>query len=267
MRNTRSADFDDSIRAFHTFLLERKSAAKFCSLDFPSSDDATLVLGWQYVDANETAIFIPGWTANYTMRPWDSSVVSVEYLSCTDRTSPQEEKQARVCGNLDLGEGCRSGSVTPFSRSDLSICHLGEPITDVDFSKENMVCVSKQGYAWGFSSYVTAVGVILEMSWIAICTLMGCHASWRSKLLRNGRPGAGLLRSVLDLAETLNRDLGTNTCAYTNEELAKGVASLPPIRYTIEDKDEGKVLHIGLVSGDAIMQKMSINPDKLYGSA
>jgi hypothetical protein len=56
----------------------------------------------------------------------------------------------------------------------------------------------------------------------------------------------GIIRTILDLSECLNRDLGLDTSWYTERQLEKGLLGHHSVGYAIYDKDnvEG---HIGLV--------------------
>jgi hypothetical protein len=124
------------------------------------------------------------------------------------------------------------------------ICYRGDIIPYDWLNNDNMPCVSDRGYAWGFSSFITLVGLVLEAIWAIACWPIWLDANVNSELLRHGRSGAGVIRSVLDLAESLNRDLGADTCAYSDGELAQALQKCELVRYTIQT--EGNVSHIGL---------------------
>lgn len=65
---------------------------------------------------------------------------------------------------------------------------------------DNLVCISEEGYVWGFLSVVTLIGIILEVCWTLGCFGMLLDVHINSTLFRVNRPGSGLVRNILDVA-------------------------------------------------------------------
>lgn len=143
------------------------------------------------------------------------------------------------------------------------VCYRGSPITYDWFSNDNMLCVGSRNYIWGFSAFLTMVGLAMESAWALGCWAMWLDANVNSKLLKHRRTGAGVIRSVLDLAESINRDLGDSTCVYCNKELEKSLDIFEHIGYSVDRKGDG-VRHIGIV-GESQKRREELNEFELYG--
>jgi hypothetical protein len=71
----------------------------------------------------------------------------------------------------------------------------------------------------------------------------------------------GIIRTILDLSESLNRDLGPDTSWYTERQLEKGLSGHHSVGYAICDKDNVKG-HIGLVplpEGDLTERRLLVD--------
>lgn len=80
---------------------------------------------------------------------------------------------------------------------------------------------------------------------------MDCWGLWldanvNSELLKMRRTGYGAIRSALDLSESVNRDLGNSSSAYSDKELEKALDGCDKVGYAVEDS--GGVSHIGIAS-------------------
>ncbi|KAK5661849.1 hypothetical protein OQA88_9953 [Cercophora sp. LCS_1] len=144
---------------------------------------------------------------------------------------------------LEFNRDCRWFS----SLLDECICYKGKPVTE-DFRVESrLICTNGDRYYWGFSGFITLVGLILETVWciVGVCLL---HSSNRgSALIRNGRPATGVIRGILDVAEVINEQLGDNTCLYGDQELKEELSYAAPVGYAITERKDG-VRHLGLAS-------------------
>jgi hypothetical protein len=116
-------------------------------------------------------------------------------------------------------------------------CYKGEPLPSGWLSQDRLVCVSSPGYVWGFSSALTAMGLLLELIWAAGCWAVWFDAREHSRLGRRGRGSIGQLRSALELAEAIGRDLGPHAAAYSDGRLRKYLARCPPVGYVVQEKD------------------------------
>ncbi|ROV94984.1 hypothetical protein VMCG_08360 [Cytospora schulzeri] len=148
------------------------------------------------------------------------------------------------------------------------LCY-GDSLLTEDFrgdNDENLICISEEGYVWGFSSVVTLVGIILEVCW-----MLGCFGMWmdvhiNSTLFRMNRPSSGTVRNLLDIAGAIQRDLGGDTGAYRDRELKKALEECPPVGFEVVD-DGGKVDRIAMVSMPGVRRRSSrvkIEANRLY---
>ncbi|KAI0182931.1 hypothetical protein EV127DRAFT_414649 [Xylaria flabelliformis] len=92
-------------------------------------------------------------------------------------------------------------------------------------------------------------------------------AEWQdgSNLIEHNRRNVGTVRHILDLAETINGDLGPNTSVYTDEELQGALLKCPPVGYEVESRNGLK--HIGLVTiphGSRRREKIDMHFDDTY---
>lgn len=136
-----------------------------------------------------------------------------------------------------------------FTNDGACLCY-GDTLLTSDFrgdKGDNLICISEEGYVWGFSSVIMLVGIILEVCW-----MLGCFGMWldvhiNSMLFRMNRPGSGMVRNILDVAGAIQRDLGGDTGAYGDRELVKELERCQPVGFEVVD-DGGKVDRIAIVS-------------------
>jgi hypothetical protein len=81
--------------------------------------------------------------------------------------------------------------------------------------------------------------------------------------MRKGRK-FGTWRAVLDLAESLNRDLGPHTCDYSEEEIEDAIKEQSSVRYRVDPGNDG-VAHIGLSSSKIGREPFKLDWDQEYG--
>jgi hypothetical protein len=108
------------------------------------------------------------------------------------------------------------------------------------------------------------VGLILEAIWAIGCWVVWLDANVNSQLVKHRRRAGGTVRNVLDLAESVNRDLGTNTCAYGDEELAAALEQCEPVGYSVDASTGCE--HIGITS-EGIRQRPVISYEVVYGTS
>jgi hypothetical protein len=73
----------------------------------------------------------------------------------------------------------------------------------------------------------------------------------------------GTWRAILDLAESVNRDLGPDTCAYSEDEIMEALKD-QTVRYRVGYREDG-VAHIGLSSEDSTGREFKLDWDQEYG--
>lgn len=154
-----------------------------------------------------------------------------------------------------------------FSYVGPCLCYRDALLT-TDFREDNnanLICISEEGYVWGFSSIMMLVGIILEVCW-----MLGCFGMWldvhiNSTLFRMNRPSSGRVRNILDVAGAIQRDLGEDTGAYKDGELKKALAKCPPVGFEVDGS--GKVDRIAIVSMPGVRRRRSrvrIESSRLY---
>lgn len=138
-------------------------------------------------------------------------------------------------------------------QNDLSacLCFNGQPITTDWRNTDNLKCINDDNnYTWGFSSFMSLVGMCLETAWLFGCWCVWWQSNRHSNLLVAKRTGVGIVRNMLDLGEAINRDLGPHTCLYSENYLWESLEKCKPIRYMLSENDDG-MEHIGLAPESA----------------
>ncbi|POS75917.1 hypothetical protein DHEL01_v205684 [Diaporthe helianthi] len=130
--------------------------------------------------------------------------------------------------------------------SGLCVCYQDTPLTSDFQNRKNLICISEEGYVWGFSSMITLIGLILEVCWIVGCFGMWLDVHINSNMFRMNRRGSGVVRNILDIGGAIRTDLGRDTGAYRNSALLKELEKLPPVGYEVVD--EGQQGRISIVS-------------------
>ncbi|ROW10817.1 hypothetical protein VPNG_05404 [Cytospora leucostoma] len=149
---------------------------------------------------------------------------------------------------------------------DLCLCY-GNTLLSSDFrDNDKLICISEEGYVWGFSSVVTLIGIILEVCWILGCFGMLLDVHINSTLFRMNRPGSGLVRNILDVAGAVQRDLGEETGAYKDRELMKALERCPPVGYEVHDTDNkvGRIAIVSMPGSRNPRNRLKIESSSLY---
>lgn len=130
-------------------------------------------------------------------------------------------------------------------------------------SSDNVQCVATGVYQWGFSITVTLVFCIMNSLWLLGTYGVWCYMNRKSELCRKGRQ-LGKYRAALDVAESINQDLGKNICAYSEKELVEELAKLDGIQYYVTHGDGVVPSHIGITSNRR-KGPISLKFGELYG--
>lgn len=183
----------------------------------------------------DPSVNMSGWTKSYqTLDPvpynstlwWNGSAIPLE--------APFLDLPARV-------EDCNW-----FGPSGMCVCYRDALLTSDFRDENNLICISEDGYVWGFSSVITLVGMILEVCWIVGCFGMWLDLHINCNLFRMNRRGSGVVRNILDVGGAIRHDLGGDTGAYENRDLLKELEKLPPVGYEVDDS--GQQGRISIVS-------------------
>lgn len=73
--------------------------------------------------------------------------------------------------------------------------------------------------------------------------------------------------AAIDVAETIAKELGPNTCAYSEEEIEAELRKTPPMRYNVIEEGERDEAHIGLSSNNPRGKPVKLEFGKLYDSS
>jgi len=139
-------------------------------------------------------------------------------------------------------------------------CYQNHSIPDLMSLAE---CLPEKFFVWGFSSLMVYINLGLLMIWIFGMYIVWLDANIYSALCRSGRKVRGDFRAVTDLSEAMKEVLGTETCAYSDRELARELSTQPGIQYYASDLPDDEVSHIGLSS--LRLGRVQYNSTKLYG--
>lgn len=137
----------------------------------------------------------------------------------------------------------------PWWRTPLGecLCYKGEPLI-ADFRiKGNEACMGKSEYIWGFSYFITTVGIILELAWCLVCLYLWVHSKRGSSVAKYDRSALGTMRNILDISEVLHEELGDNLSWQSEKDLKVALKGHPEVGYATTEKSPG-VFHIKLVS-------------------
>jgi hypothetical protein len=93
------------------------------------------------------------------------------------------------------------------------------------------------------------MATIINAVWFLGTGLLYIDAELHSELVRKARL-AGTWRAVLDLAEAVKADIGSDTCAYAEDEIVSELHGKEIIGYRIiENKDRTASIVLGRVEG------------------
>lgn len=237
-----------------------------------------LIKGWQFpgvgqearADAQQLVQLVSAGDSNVTVvRSWfqrnDSIPYSRESLPYNSTLWYKNVSIALEAPLLRLGYGCSSWY--NMSSMGVCLCYKKKILTQDFLADDHRICTGGGRYIWGFSSFITAVGLILESIWCAVCWYLWTCARFSSQLVKAGRTATGPVRNLLDVAEAINDELGDTTCLHTDKELSKRLAQSHPVGYTIQDR-KGGTKHIGLVPVPAqgmMTRRLVIDTEASYG--
>ncbi|KAI0198349.1 hypothetical protein F4808DRAFT_472824 [Astrocystis sublimbata] len=125
-------------------------------------------------------------------------------------------------------------------------CYLGSPLPEDWAIDPEWSCIGTQSNIWGFSSSILLTALILEVVWLLSNRILQWRMAAHSRLIQHNRRNHGMIRHVLDLAETINRDLGPNTCSYIDRDLDYALTQCSPVGYELQEQDGLK--HLALVT-------------------
>lgn len=151
---------------------------------------------------------------------------------------------------LDIGYEC-SHPFTYFTALGNCICYDGTPLTVDWYRGDNVVCLDSPVYTFGFSSYIVFVGLICETIWIVFALWIRGYCQLWCKLTKHDRVRrAGVIRSVLELAEAVQRDLGEEIALTEEHVLRDRLAKFGNIGYTADYDEFGTLQGVRIVSRD-----------------
>ena len=112
---------------------------------------------------------------------------------------------------------------------------------------QQIICQPSNGYQWGFSYQIMLLVVILHTFWS-----LGLYAVWidsqkHSSLVKRGHR-LGRWKVILELADSLRKELGTNTSSsYSQAELDGMITRMRSVKYVTAGDD-----NVLLPEGDTI---------------
>lgn len=174
---------------------------------------------WSYFQLNRSISLDPG------VLPYNSTV----WLNNTPISLPAPF--------LDLGYNCSGNNA--FTKLGNCVCYKGEPISLDILSSERVICNTAPGYVWGFSSYLTRVGLILEAVWMACCFICYLRLSLRSDIIdKESIRTAGVMRLALDFSESARNVIGPEANTLSESDLTKRLKG-SRISYHISQSEPG----------------------------
>ncbi|KAF7556461.1 hypothetical protein G7Z17_g1465 [Cylindrodendrum hubeiense] len=237
----------------------------------PPSGIPTALKGWEFKDQGKSYEPVSEWeswqVANYTLDSNNATFLLNRTITQGEGVLPYNstftydnetfELQAPF---LDIGKGCKEHRLF-FTNLGNCVCYRGQPLEDEFFLPDNLRCVQRHGYVWGLSAVMALIGLCIEAVWVIGCWGLWLDAQVNSELVKFRR-GGGDIRASLDLAESVKRDLGANTSAYSDAELSKDLDKCEPVGYSVEERDGAS--HIVLVPA-RMQSKIKIRDGRLYG--
>jgi hypothetical protein len=137
----------------------------------------------------------------------------------------------------------------PFLRFDQTCSWFNDPLgvcmclkdtpiyTDwrADSSGGNFKCINdSNSYIWGFASFISIIGLYMEIIWIFGCWLIWAEATRCSNLVNANRPGTGTIRNIIDISGAIRKDLGDHTSLYNESLLREELDRCPQVGYVVE---------------------------------
>lgn len=105
--------------------------------------------------------------------------------------------------------------------------------------------------------------LLIQAVWMIGTLVIWMNANRRSQLCRHGRKIRGPFRAAQDLAEAITDALGSETCAYSETELADELRRRRGLHYYSEERENMDSSHIGLTT-DA-NRTLVVEELKMYG--
>ncbi|KAI1164145.1 hypothetical protein F5B18DRAFT_650864 [Nemania serpens] len=242
----------------------------------------TSVVGWQYAGVGQKdaeklpsdtrhIMLEPGSHANLSdsdFIPYDTTFHLDSNISFADGVIPYTSvlwwNNTRIALDapfISMETACK------WSKGNLGLCLCFDgKVLSQDFRKLDQICLNDTGYRWGFSGFVLVVALALESAWLLICATMWSVIITKSEFVKMHRPGTGVIRGVLDIAGAIESRIGSDTGAYTEEELERELAKCPPVGYDI-DHEPGyqRILLRPMRHGIRTRRSLHINGRTSYG--
>ncbi|KAL9130340.1 MAG: hypothetical protein Q9217_001442 [Psora testacea] len=131
--------------------------------------------------------------------------------------------------------------------------------------KDMAQCITEPYFVWGFSSLLVKIVLAFQIVWVFGTFVVWLDANLHSELCRYGRKLRGPFRATEDLSAAIKELLGEETCAYSDEQLAKELSRHPGLRYYSTDVKDKELSHIGLSS--VTLRNVKLDSSTLYGVA
>lgn len=148
-----------------------------------------------------------------------------------------------------------------------SVCYNGKLLTEDFRIESHKACTGGTNYVWGFSSFITRLGLLLECLWCSVCLHLWFYSAKHSTLAKYNRPCTRTVRNIFDLAVVIKHELGPHTCLYSDEQLRKALAGSPPLCVATWENRDG-IRHIGLASadgGEVPSRRLQLDSRQEYG--
>lgn len=144
---------------------------------------------------------------------------------------------------------------------NIATCYRDKPL-DITDAKGSVKCLPEPYFVWGLSSLLLKIVLALQIVWIFGTYVVWLDANAASDLCRHGRKVRGPFRAAEDLSEATREVLGSETCAYSDAQLADELQRYR-LGYYSKDVDGKGTSHIGLTSVKNCNVKL--DRTKLYG--
>lgn len=205
----------------------------------PFNEDTFEKTQWSYFQFNES-IFnqddsIPSTSLDPGVLPYNSTI----WFNDTPISLPAPF--------LDVGYNCSADTV--FTTLGNCVCYKGKPISLDLLSDQRVICNTAPAYSWGFSSYLTRLGLILEAVWMACCFVCYLRLSFCSKLIsKEPIRSAGVMRLALDYSESALADIGPEASHLSESALTKRLRE-HKISYQALESENGVGVRYRITSG------------------
>lgn len=127
----------------------------------------------------------------------------------------------------------------------------------------NVQCIASGAYQWGFSGNITWGFAVVNFFWFIGTYAVWTHMNRKSELCRKGR-SLGPYRAAVDMVESVHRDLGSEVCAYSDQQLREELQKQGGIKYYVHHSEGQTPSHIGITSSTD-REPVSLRFGELYG--